>query len=664
MAVTVAELVARLKADTAQFTAGMSRAKRDLNEVDRAGNTVATGHRRMATAAKVAGVGIAGGMAIGALAVKKMVAQQREAQRVGRITDAVLKSTGGAAKVSADQVGALADSISVKTGIDDEAIQSGENLLLTFTRVRNEVGKGNDIFNQGTQIATDMSVALGQDMKSSVIQVGKALNDPVKGMTALRRVGVSFTQQQIDQVKALEASGKHLQAQKIVLGELKTEFGGTAAAAADPMQRLGVVINNVFESLGTIALPIVNAVANGLAAIAPKVGPAVEKVKVGLDAMKSAFSGEGVTSDGFVGVMERIGVAARVVVDWIRTNWPQIKATIQPVLETVIALVTGFADIVTTLWNNFGNNILSLIMRVWPQVRKIISGVMLAIRGIVQIITALIHGDWSKAWEGVKMLVAGVWRAIIGIIGGALEVLRFIVGVALEVVGSIFKGAWRAIQSGVSGFVGAVVGFFVALPGRVLGALGDLGRTVWGGIAAGFDWLRTQFSNLIGDIVGFFSGLPGRVISAIGDLAGKIFEAIKSAASSAIDRLPGPLKGIAHKIFGGQRGGIVDFARSGELAVLHGREAILPLNDARQSWRILMASGLLNQAPTSAPPALHGGGSIAGGGTAGAIAGPMYVTIVVDRVLTHDELVTMMEDLRRRRGYVPATTRRAFITGV
>ena len=37
-----------------------------------------------------------------------------------------------------------------KSGIDDEAIQSGENLLLTFTDIRNEVGKGNDIFNQAT----------------------------------------------------------------------------------------------------------------------------------------------------------------------------------------------------------------------------------------------------------------------------------------------------------------------------------------------------------------------------------------------------------------------------------------------------------------------------------------------------------------------------------
>jgi hypothetical protein len=80
-----------------------------------------------------------------------------------------------------------------KSGVDDEAIKSSENLLLTFTNIRNETGKNNDIFNQATKATLDMSTALGNDLKGSSILVGKALNDPIKGMTALRRVGVSFT---------------------------------------------------------------------------------------------------------------------------------------------------------------------------------------------------------------------------------------------------------------------------------------------------------------------------------------------------------------------------------------------------------------------------------------------------------------------------------------
>src|SRR5262245_40422906 len=142
-----------------------------------------------------------------------------QAAQVGAQTTAVIKSTGAAAGVSAKHVEDLAGSLMTKTGVDDEAIQSGENLLLTFTRIRNEAGKGNAVFDRATKAALDLSVALGQDMKTSAVQVGKALNDPVRGMTALARVGVSFTKAQKDQVKALEASGHHLEAQKIVLGE-------------------------------------------------------------------------------------------------------------------------------------------------------------------------------------------------------------------------------------------------------------------------------------------------------------------------------------------------------------------------------------------------------------------------------------------------------------
>ena len=60
-----------------------------------------------------------------------------------------------------------------KTGIDDEAIQSGENLLLTFTKVQNKAGKGNDIFTKATHVMADMSVALGQDMTTSADATGE-----------------------------------------------------------------------------------------------------------------------------------------------------------------------------------------------------------------------------------------------------------------------------------------------------------------------------------------------------------------------------------------------------------------------------------------------------------------------------------------------------------
>lgn len=193
------------------------------------------------------------------------IADARESNKVAAQTAAVIKSTGSAANVSAKQVDQLAGSISRKTGIDDEQIAKASNLLLTFTNVRNEVGKGNDIFNQATKIATDMGAALGTDAAGSAIQLGKALNDPIKGISALSRVGVTFDEVQKKQIKNFVESGKTAEAQKIILAELAKEFGGSAEAQATASDKLKVTIGNLKEDLGNKLIPVIDKVATFLA---------------------------------------------------------------------------------------------------------------------------------------------------------------------------------------------------------------------------------------------------------------------------------------------------------------------------------------------------------------------------------------------------------------
>lgn len=180
-------------------------------------------------------------------------------------TEAVLKSMGGAANVTAGDVKNLSQQLSLKAGIDDQLIQSGQNVLLTFGNVRNEVGKGNDAFDRATKVALDMSVALDQDMKNSTIQVGKALQDPIRGLASLRRVGVQFTEQQEEQIKTMVESGDVMGAQKIILGELEKQFGGSAEAQADATARIKVAWDNFKEHLGTAILPFVEQFADWFA---------------------------------------------------------------------------------------------------------------------------------------------------------------------------------------------------------------------------------------------------------------------------------------------------------------------------------------------------------------------------------------------------------------
>lgn len=219
------------------------------------------------------GVGLAVGAAgIGGLvtALQGFYGEAVEAQKTGAQTAAVIKSTGGAAGVTATQVGDLATAISLKAGVDDEAIQSGENLLLTFTNVRNETGKGRDIFNRATQAIVDMTAGMNngtitaEGLKASTIQVGKALNDPIKGMTALAKVGVTFTEQQKQQIAGFVKHNQLAKAQGVILTELGKEFGGSAAASATAGQKLAVTWGNIQETIGTALLPTFESAATWL----------------------------------------------------------------------------------------------------------------------------------------------------------------------------------------------------------------------------------------------------------------------------------------------------------------------------------------------------------------------------------------------------------------
>ena len=218
---------------------------------------------KLAGRAAVYGIGAASAGIVGAGIVlaklsKDSIAEAREAQKVGAITRREIKATGGVANVTTRSVARLSGAISRKTGIDDEQIQTGANLVLTFKNIRNEVGEGNKVFDQATQAAVDLSAAGFGSIESASKMLGKALNDPTKGITAMSRAGVTFTQQQQDQIAAMVEQNDLLGAQKLILREVRGQVGGVAAAQATWGDKAKVAFGNIEESIGTALLPMLD----------------------------------------------------------------------------------------------------------------------------------------------------------------------------------------------------------------------------------------------------------------------------------------------------------------------------------------------------------------------------------------------------------------------
>jgi hypothetical protein len=243
------------------------KAQRDLESLKKGSGDTTTSFAGLAKGAlglgAALGVGFAGVQAVADF-MRDSFAEAQESIKATAATAQIIQSTGGAAKVTAQQVGDLANRISELIGVDDELIQSSANLILTFKNVKNEGIGLNAVFDRTVMAAQDLAAAGFGDAESAAKMLGKALNDPVAGMTALSRAGVTFTQSQKDQIKALIESGDLLAAQKVILGEVESQVGGVAGATATSADKFNVLMKNMQEALGLAIMPLLNALMTAL----------------------------------------------------------------------------------------------------------------------------------------------------------------------------------------------------------------------------------------------------------------------------------------------------------------------------------------------------------------------------------------------------------------
>lgn len=162
---------------------------------------------------------------IGHKAIEETIAAQDAMAQL----EAAVTSTGGAAGRTVAQLDALSIQLQKQTTFSDEAVKGDEKLLLTFDKIRGVE------FDRATRAVTDLATRMGGDLQAAAIQVGKALQDPEHGLTALRRSGVSFSAVQIDVIKKLYETGQVAEGQRVILKELEHQFGGSAAAARDTL---------------------------------------------------------------------------------------------------------------------------------------------------------------------------------------------------------------------------------------------------------------------------------------------------------------------------------------------------------------------------------------------------------------------------------------------
>jgi phage-related protein len=231
----------KLLANISDFVKGMDAATKKSQDfakkVDRAGK-----------AAGRAFVGIAGGAIMAAKGLE-------EAEIASAKLDNVLTSMGY--ENSVKRVDKYAESLQNLTAVDADVIKATQTKLATFANLTKTVDTAGGAFDRATVAALDLAAAGFGSAETNAVQLGKALEDPIKGITALARSGVTFTEQEKEKIKVLVESGELLEAQNMVLGAIEKQVGGTAAASASSFDKIKLALDGVADAIGTGILPLI-----------------------------------------------------------------------------------------------------------------------------------------------------------------------------------------------------------------------------------------------------------------------------------------------------------------------------------------------------------------------------------------------------------------------
>lgn len=540
------------------FLGDASKLKRELDDVDGSTSKAEGAFGKL-------GAAIGGAVAVGgAVSLAKGAFDAAvESQKIAKQTEAAIKSTGQAAGITAGEIGDMAAALSKKNAVDDEAIQTGQNLLLTFTNI----GKADGVFERTTQASIDMAAAMGTDVSSAAMQLGKALNDPTDGLSKLSRAGVQFTDEQKKQIKTMQDAGDMAGAQKVMLAELERQFGGSAAAQATATDRMKIAFGNLQEQVGAKLIPIVERFSSWM-------------VGVGIPALER-FAGW--MNDNVVPAVQAmadgIGQAIAAVADWWREHWDQIRDTTETIINAVRAVIETVLGAIEAFWRTWGGTITAYLQGVFDALRQIVQGAMDVIRGIIDVVMGLIHGDFSRVWDGIRAIFSGVWEIINGVVDYAINGVRTTIEVVMRLIAGIFdeiwstivgavRAAWDAITGATSAAAGAiqdvlfdVLGFFVGLGTGIANVISDMASTLAG-------WVVDVWK-YGGDVLDFVGSIPGKIADWLGGLAEILmspfrsaFDWIRSAWDNSIGAIYDKIKSIGGTI-GGIVGSIPGFAGGG-----------------------------------------------------------------------------------------------------
>jgi hypothetical protein len=406
----------------------------------------------LAQAGKViAGVGVAlTGLAVAGVGLAKIGEEAATSNaRITKIAES-MGLFGAEAGAVSKRLQDLAKQTALSTGVDIDSIKATQAKMLTFKELAKSANVVGGEFDRATKAAINLAAAGFGEAETNAVQLGKALQDPIKGITALARSGVTFTDQEKAKIKTLVESNKTLEAQQLILSAIETQVGGVAEATANASDKINQAFKIFGQELGVLLLPVFEKITS---AISEKLLPKLEKV---LPKVVATIT-DALDKVDFDKLADDIGNS----IGWLVENGATILkvagyiATFVAILWTVDTAVKAVAA-AQALWN--------LILSANP-IALVVIGIAALVTGIVFLVNALVemHGGWDKVFKDIGAIVnnfvAG-FKSAIGAIGA------FFASV-FNSLASMARGALNGVIAIIEGYLNNLIGGVNVLLGLI-----------------------------------------------------------------------------------------------------------------------------------------------------------------------------------------------------
>lgn len=399
-------------------------------------------------------------------------------------TDVIITATGGVAGVTADAIRSTSQELSLLTGVAAVDIQEASNVLLTFKNI------GAEAFERTQAAALDMTAVLGGDAKGAAVQLGKALNDPTVGVSALAKAGVTFTDSQKEQIKTLQESGDILGAQNIVLAELEGQFKGTAAASADSTAKIGAAFTALKENVGQsligaldevtpVLLEVITAITPALVLLGELLGdafkallPAITSLIEGLTPMFEIF---GALIPVIAPIIELIATVFVAAIDTLAAAFGPVLEALAPVVELIAgelgkALIV-LVPIVATIASVFSNLLvkaLNLLVPIISELMPIFTSIAEIVGGHLGNVVTQLADIFMLVVEAVAPLIPIIADGLMMAIQGLLPLVTAVLDAFGQLAPILIEALAPILPTLVDLFIALVVAILPLVPTMVL----------------------------------------------------------------------------------------------------------------------------------------------------------------------------------------------------